>query len=132
MHFNFRGVIASQILLFSNVIYRCKSPVPPKTYRVQSKGVGLVLELGLCGQGATSLVLVPPVAHHTLLHTTMSPSFGLGLQLMSVLWLPPTGLVVCVWCVCMVCMTQLDTHDLGPHAKAKSNINKQQCELPVD
>ena len=51
------------------------------------------------GKVHTSLVLVPPVAHHTLLHTTMSPSFGLGLQLMSLLWLPPTGLVVCV-CVC--------------------------------
>ena len=58
------------------------------------------------GKVHTSLVLVPPVAHHTLLHTTMSPSFGLGLQLMSLLWLPPTGLVVCCVCVvvCMVCV----------------------------
>ena len=105
MHFNFRGVIASQILLFGNDIYRYKSPVPPKTYRVQSKGVGLVLELGLCGQGAHFLSAGPSSGTHTLLHTTMSPSFGLGLQLMSLLWLPPTGLVVCVcvlWCVVFV------------------------------
>ena len=106
MQFNFRGVIASQILLFSNVIYRCKSPVPPKTYRVQSKGVGLVLELGLCGQGAHFLSAGPfSGTPHTAAHHHV-PSFGLRLQLMSLLWMPPTGLVVCVgvlWCLC-VCL----------------------------
>ena len=100
MYFNFRGVIASQILLFSNVIYRCKSPVSPKTYRVQSKGVRLVLELGLCGQGAHFLSAGPSsgtphtVAHH---HVPLVWS-RVAADVLTVVASNRTGCVLCVCC----------------------------------
>ena len=106
MHFNFRGVIASQILLFGNDIYRCKSPVPPKTYRVQSKGVGLVLELGLCGQGAHFLSAGPSsgtphtVAHH---HVPLVWS-RVAADVLTVVASNRTGCVCMCVVVCGVCV----------------------------
>ena len=73
----------------------------PKTYRVQSKRVGLVLELGLCGQGAHFLSAGPSsgtphtVAHH---HVPLVWSRVAA----DVLTVVASNRTVC--CVCMVCV----------------------------
>ena len=104
MHFNFN--FKRYCKSNCNVTYRCKSPVPPKTYRVQSKGVGLVLELGLCGQGAHFLSAGPSsgtphtVAHH---HVPLVWS-RVAADVLTVVASNRTGCVCMCVVVCMVCV----------------------------